>query len=370
MQGWRRVFTVAITFVLALWPNSSAEPQLEAADAKRLPVHTSASRAEYLLGEPVRLQVTFTNVGDEELKVAEAFYEGSEPEIPVYIDGQRFYFGYLNSWSPPNGVPLKPGESWHYWLRVGFGSCGSDRSQARPERRLAFEKPGVYQIRTGFDGKPVRSYDHESNTIKVTFKEPAGVDTKVWQRLQQMDGIFARLQWYKGPSKEQVPKLLDLLDEFPQTGYAETFRSALRRYYFSQRSQVSLDERAKIRQLTGITDVYEFKDPRLDAKTEMRFDPAKIKVHDTTISLSLETLLQMLTEQTKIPFDASPYLKRRTISLWTHAVPGWGKPPVNVREYMDSEWVTDRLNAWWIKRGDGYALIREEDPPDEPKPAK
>jgi hypothetical protein len=42
-------------------------------------------------------------------------------------------------------------------------------------------------------------------------------------------------------------------------------------------------------------------------------------------------------------------------------VPGWGKPPVTVREYMDSEFVTDRLHAWWVKRGDGYVLVCDDE---------
>ncbi len=344
------------------------------------PVTLATPRSDYLLGEPVLLDVGFKNLTQQELRHREPVAKDVEPDIEVYISGngrefERCLMCGAIAKRVPRYVTLKPGEAISYRLRVlrnartGFQSISPRRASA-----LAIERPGEYFLKVLYPTFSVQGPSHiESNVVAVRVKEPTGLDAKVWQRLQEMNrpekpmnvdaelweriqhryGVFAGIQSDSGPSVEHAKNLIGILWESPKTSYAEAFRSALRRFYFSQRLQVSLEERARIRQLTGVTDVHEFKDQRLDAKVEMGFDRAKIKVHDTWISLSLETLLETLREQTRIPFEASPDLKRRTISLFT--------PPVNAREAMDSDWVTDRLNAWWVKRGDGYVLIREED---------
>ncbi len=320
---------------------------------------------EYLLGEPVVLQVVVTNFAQGELVVGESFPGGIEPEIAVYINGERFKYGYPNDcwlWDGPK-VSLKRREAWTYTLRVA-----ASRAHPAAERiQLAFEKPGIYEIKsgwprvTGLTPEQIRKYGEESNTIKVVVKEPTDVDAKVWQRLQRIPSVPSGLQWHEGPYVEHARELIALLEEFPDTGYRDSFRSGLRRFYFSQRSKVSLDERAKIRQLTGITDPYEFKDPRLNAKMELPLAAKALKVHDSSVELRLGALFDMLRQQSGVVLEASPYLKRRTVSVWTKNVPGWGKVPQDLHGYMDLDSVTDKLNAWWVKRGDGYVLVCDDE---------
>lgn len=340
--------------MLLFWPTPNSSPA-RCPDQNKNPIHLGTARGEYLLGEPVLLQLTLTNLGLEGFKVPEAFLQISESEIPIYVDGRRFLLGYP-SWRPSShaSLLLQSGQNWKYWLRVGYGYFEHEHEQGAPPTRLVFDKPGTYTLRTGSGPRDPQPYNQHSNEVSVRIRTPAGVDAKVWQRLQKMEGIFGALQWYEGPWREHVPKLIDLLEEVPETGYAETFRSALRRFYFSQRLKVSLEERAKIRQLTGITDLREFKDPRLDVLIEPPFDPAKARIRiDGSIQLRIDTLLEVLAEQSKVPLEATTYLRRRTV--------GFTKPPPDLRGYMEHDFVTDRLHAWWVKRGDGYVLVCDEE---------
>src|SRR5262249_40098385 len=148
------------------------------------PVSLSTPKPEYLLGEPVILDMTLTNNTEQAVTIVKPLlhHDTDYDTIPVYIsqDGkafERFLFspdltddlkreiGYIKTLEPRQSL------TYQTWVLCEF----------RNGRKLAFDKPGTYFIRTRYSLNAGVLVHLESNVIEVKIKQPEGNDAVVWR---------------------------------------------------------------------------------------------------------------------------------------------------------------------------------------------
>jgi hypothetical protein len=338
------------------------------------PWKLTVTKEAILLGEPVVLDLTFTNHHNMDTTIAESLVDDREFSCPIHIAqaGQpfrRFSFGYPDVHRV--GVSrhtLGPGKSWTYRWRL-FSSWIEAET-------LAFPKAGTYQVRLESESSNRQPGQIMSNTVTVRINDPNGVDALVWQSIRD-PGIFdllqsgrmynradpaAALQHEKSRPRvacqTTVYQVARLLEQFPTTGYRDAFQYALRRVYHRQRDKLALDEQAKLRALLNIQDVYEFKDRRLELP--ILFDESKaVRVYaDGSATITIEKLLPMFHHQTGLILEAAPELKARQIGIDP-------KKLRDIRQYMEA--ISDALEASWTeKEGDYFLAAPAADKPAAP----
>ena len=139
-------------------------------------------------------------------------------------------------------------------------------------------------------------------------------------------------------------ELLDLVQQFPKSGYAEGLKHSLRSYYYSKASWLRDDPyMQKVRKLLDI----DLKDPHLYPE-DQRLE-AKIQ-YDYPELTAIQKICDDLSEQSGVPLRVHPNLRIIRMSGIPRTEP--------LRKFMEN---SDGDSAKWIKDGDGYQLL--------PKPA-
>jgi hypothetical protein len=317
----------------------------------------TTQRAEYLLGEPVLLNVEYKNLTQQAIQATVGYDVGSF-EIDGSKDNEHFHRILVTDvvdCAIRSGTTLQPGESCHYPLRVL-------QHHRKEGVVLAFEKPGIYWLKVAYPNYPDPI---PSNAIQINIKQPEGSDAIVWQRMQHPH-FCNFLQWGElsdppNPGDKRVPlyplryaayketaiQSAVILEQFPTTGYRDALQFALRKVYHRQRDKCAPDEQVRLRKLLNIQDVYEFKDRRLELP--ILFDESKaVRVYaDGSATITIEKLLPIFRNQTGVTLEASAELKARQIGIVPQKLR-------EVRHYMEA--MSDALEASWTEKEGDYFL--------------
>lgn len=247
----------------------------------KVSVTLTSPRYEYLLGEPVILEVAVRNDMTDTIKAFEVFVKNVEPEIKVYFsqDGQTFQeyeIGiYLIHRMSRRIKILKPGEVWKYELRVLY--------TLKNPSGLAFEQPGIYFLKVIYPLWWAESKDRlreilkfPSNVIRVQILQPTGLDEKVWERIKSNEFLYfiqsgwVKLEWeevekfksVKGRLTDKdwvemwygktVVKVIEVLQSFPESRYHPTLREALRLFYEANKFKLTSEQVKTLRSVLGI----------------------------------------------------------------------------------------------------------------------
>ena len=334
------------------------------------------SKKEYVLGEPVVLDIKATNVSGRDLNA-------SEGEISIYLskddhDFQRFQPGLSDVIScgkySPRNFALGTTQERREWVvytempdekKVDDGIFLRNSPKIRNPvmapadkwGRLALDKPGRYWIKVGYplavwDSMP-KGQTYESNTVEISVKPPKGVDVKVWQKLNNPRYLFflqaAQVPWiYQGDKRRTFPEvpgeLVDLFTKMPTSSYHDDIKEALTRYYWHRRRPLSPkkafadEELTLIRKAVGIKDFVNGPfpdDARLDAKITFDFPPMTTRLQ----------AFDYFSDQTGVPLAMDPRMEKSIVTPL---------PKMSLRTFM-RRWNFGLTK--WIKHGDGYKLI-------------
>lgn len=246
----------------------------------KVSVTLTSPHHEYLLGEPVILEVTVRNEMTEAIKAFEIFVEDVEPEIKVYFseDGKAFQ-EYKIGIYPIHRIirrvkTLKPGEAWKYKLRVLY-TCKNPSG-------LVFEQPGTYFLKVIYplwwaESNRLRGIlKFPSNVVQVQVLQPTGIDEQVWEQIKSNEFLHfiqsgrVKLEWeevekaksIKGRLTDRdwveirygktVVKVVEVLRSFPESRYHHALRYALRLFYEANKFNLTPEQAQTLRLVLGI----------------------------------------------------------------------------------------------------------------------
>jgi hypothetical protein len=337
------------SFVLWFVGGTAVKAQLPAAPEPDKRLTLTASRRDYLLGEPVVLDLTFRNHLLEDMRVLEVFVEPGHYEAPLWIarEGDRFqeFSPNIAIWKRTRRViALPPGESLTYKYRA----------MAAPWRRfrLAFPTPGTYRVYAVYPlytSGARQTVELASNAVDVHVKEPQGEDARTWQQLNN-PALLALLQTEEIDERAtHVPtKLAEILYASPKGGYAPALRHVLSKIAPVMRDKLSFAEAKRWGESLGIDGFARLEDDptdkRLDAILKQAFER----------EMTVEEFLKSLSQAGGLPLDTTPEIKTKTRRM-----------AESVRSVRESMRILRRAyDASWERRGDGYVLV-----PFRPDPA-
>jgi len=319
----------------------------------RVRVTLDTPRTEYVLGEPILLNVAVKNVGREALKAWKVHTDYTEPEIIVLIskDARSFdryvmgVFGAVNF-----GViveVLKAGESREYSLRVLYAE--------RHRTRLALKEPGRYWIKVRYPlitPEPLRRTELESNTVEVRVNQPKPADAEVWQAIRAPEFLRFIQCGVGHPKRPDVPrKVAELVRKHPKSTYDAALRWALNRYYERAvypkgrqwaQQQPELEE---IREALGMPKEPEGPFPddrRLDVTVTFRFPEFT----------PLEDVFDVISVASGVPLRLAPELRIRRMRT--------AQITESVRKFMRLQ--VDIDGSWVPEPDGGYRLVPTKAP--------
>jgi hypothetical protein len=321
-----------IAFLVANAVASAASPPVS--------VRLVAPRTDYLVGEPVLLDVVVRNISDSKLAAYNVGYDGYEHITEIFISKREKFNKFLfNEFTclEPSVYTLGPGESSNNPVRLLFGRAGRKRPAG-----LAFAEPGTFTVKVVYPLLLVgdqRVYRIESNPVQVTINAPVGADNEVWRRIRSPE-VFDFLQFDDGPEQERaVVKIVEALRASPGSRYKASFEPALRRFFERREDLLAPADRRKIRELLDVPESDLFpEDERLDAVVQLESANAPIGV-----------FLESLSRQSRVRLSASGEVGMRS---WHSS-----RQTAVLRNEMES--LSQCMKASWKRHGSGYVLSRE-----------
>jgi hypothetical protein len=331
-----------------------------AAAADPVRVELASDSQEYVIGEPVVLSVTVTNVSQDEIQV---LVDALDYHIGILIsqDGTRF-----KQYTPgdrfipyviPRAEPLGPGESKVHTFRVLYTSYSRETPQRRSH--LVFEKPGMYLVKARYPLFGKRE-SFESNMIRVRINQPQGVDAEVWKQINSPHFLYflrsAEPNSVLRDYGDTPLRAARLLQSIPKSSYSPAIKYALERRY-RERRRYMLRERALedpelqlIRSVTGIEEPPEGPFPddrRLDVQISSHFPELT----------PLDEVCRQISRQGGVTLTVAPELRIRRMK----------RAPLteSLRRFMASLSGGGRT-AKWIRDGDGYRLVPLPQPEAQP----
>jgi hypothetical protein len=323
---------------------------------KRVTLETQ--RRDYLLGEPVVLDLRFRNLSNETIKVVEVFVEPTYYEAPLWISRQGEQF---QTFRPNTEIAkrerrtlvLKPMGSLTYKYRVvGVPSN---------EVRLALPKSGAYRVYSLYPlyvaGGSPQSRELPSNVVEIRIQEPSGEDAKVWQQLRRDPALISLLQAeaVDEEHKDTPVRMAEILIAYPASRYAPALRHALLKVVPRLKDSVSFEQASRLADILGIKDFARAEDDpkekRLDAIRKESF------MQHTTVG----HVLRSLSKDSGLALDSTPPLKSRTIRM--------ADSLATVRDCMRT--LRSAVDGAWERRGEGYFLVPvDADKIADPKQSK
>ncbi len=224
------LFTVAVALI---------GQAMLAGEGDLVAVSLASPREQYLLGEPVLLDISIRNSSAGPFKA----FLIPDDYIQVFVGPEGTSRGLINPSGADNKLALTPAtlepkETWSHHLRV-IHNVRSD-SQGRMIYELALPKPGNYAINIslplmladpgGVETKDTNRY-YKSNVIRIRVKMPVGDDAKIYEAIKDGDsGHFLRTGrplTGSGLDHATALKMARLLRKYPRTGYRYAMRHAL-----------------------------------------------------------------------------------------------------------------------------------------------
>lgn len=219
----------------------------QSATVPPLQAHLEPQQSEWVLGVPVELTASVTNVSNAPVKT----YSDLGPEwegIDFFISedgstfhrfrGPQWYVGDLED-IDPGIITLKPGamvqESFSL-LWNGPGNTG----RPSPADGFAFPHAGTYFVKARASSKVG---DLMSNVIRVLIRQPQGDDTAIWEALKADQGL-ARYYSYSNAATLQGEKLQQLLNKYPNSSYAGYMKKVLS-VYARQKAEIEAAKKAR-----------------------------------------------------------------------------------------------------------------------------
>jgi hypothetical protein len=207
-----------------------------------LDLSIEANKAAFVFGEPVYLTAKLSNQspGPIALRREEEF-------LLLYLSGDGMQFrlieeGIVAYHLSEHGVRneiLQPGEQWEFKAVVHHTHL--------THSRLVINQPGEYLLGAEYGGynfgdNPDGSsnYLKSSNTIRVSFAKPEGVDAQVLEMLRGEDGTFkdygylVREAMSKTGRGKVIEKLYDVVQNYPGSVYAPIVHRGLIRFFEQQ----------------------------------------------------------------------------------------------------------------------------------------
>lgn len=203
----------------------------------------------YVLGEPVRIQISFANNGQTKRLVPSEGVEAGSLKIFVANKENGEYKEYRTAgWGTERGRPLdlEPGAKHHYpeatilWNGKPKLNHFSDVElnealRGRIATKYAFQEPGVYFIKgrsfVGENFQPV-----ESEPIRIEILKPGGPDLAVWIRIKGNMEIAYLMQRSsfntEDPSKKHdlISEIEQILSDYPNSVYSSYLRPNLEKF--------------------------------------------------------------------------------------------------------------------------------------------
>ncbi len=234
-KGAFAVCRVIIAFALGLHANHALAMQSKPTWSPPIEVKLRASKPWYLLGEPIRLHIAVTNLGESPLTFLEPEVRHTEPEIRVLISRDRKEFrqyclGICGDAIVVHRVrTLQPGEVCQYEMRVLY--------DAHQPGNLAFPEAGEYWVKVVYplDVGSNRLWSgavfpQESAVVRLHLREPEGEDVAVW-KIVRSPPVLAFLQTGHGKRNPEIPaKMVEVLARARRGAYEVPIRWALREY--------------------------------------------------------------------------------------------------------------------------------------------
>lgn len=320
-----------------------------AQDAVPLKVVVTTPKQIFVLGEPIPLDVSVTNVAQEAIKAYDIIdhSHGSCPEFGIYIAQEDEAFRSYTPGdciqadiSPRRVFDLKPNGTLDYQLRVLYANA--------PPSNLAISEPGTYAIAV----KHPQVERVKSSVVKIRVTEPRGVDAKIWNAVQSRAFLYF-LHWGAVAKEDAAIPLraAELLKSHAESSYHDDLRWALKEYYQRHKDELSDYEAQLIREVARIAV------PRPDPTVlddDARLD--QVITYHFPNQTPLNNVLRKATRQSGVSLAVDPKLQKRTMASARVTQP--------LRTFMHG---LANSGAHWIRDGDGYLLAALNAPREEEK---
>jgi hypothetical protein len=201
--------------------------------ATPLQAHLEPQQSDWVLGVPVKLTASVTNVSNAPVKTYSALgpeWEGIDFSISEdgstfhSIRGPEWYQGELEDIGVAT-ITLQPGEKVQASFSLLWnGPPGTMRQSAW--NGFAFPHAGTYCVGARASSKVG---DLISNVVRVVIRQPQGDDAVIWEALKSDKSLA---QYYALPNGDaaQGKKLQQLLDKYPNSSHAPSMKKALAMY--------------------------------------------------------------------------------------------------------------------------------------------
>jgi hypothetical protein len=201
--------------------------------AAPLQAHLEPQQSEWVLGVPVELTASVTNVSSAPVKT----YSDLGPEwdgidFLISEDGSTFHGVRGPQWYQGDledigvgTITLKPGAK----VRESFSllwNGPADIGRQSAADGFAFPHAGIYFVKARASSK---LGDLVSNVVRVVIREPQGDDAAVWEVFKADKGLA---RFYSSPNVDpnRAEKLQELLSRYPNSSHAVFMKKALAVY--------------------------------------------------------------------------------------------------------------------------------------------
>jgi hypothetical protein len=211
-----------------------------------LQAHLEPEQSEWVLGVPVELTASVTNVS----RVPVQTYSNLSPlsgGIGFFIseDGSTFHTFSGPEWylgarvdMMPGTITLKPGAK----VKAPFSLLwnGPADTKGTPTDGFAFPHVGTYFVKAKASS---HFGDLISNLVRVDIRQPSGDDAAIWETLKADKGLAWFYDFPQG-SASQGEKLQRLLSKYPNSSHAASMKRVLA-VYARQKAEIEEVEKAR-----------------------------------------------------------------------------------------------------------------------------
>jgi hypothetical protein len=303
-----------------------------------LELKASVDKPSFLIAEPILVNVVLKNLSPN-VVAFQRRYEETLQDVKVFVSRDGVIYSRYRPFGSPDikrggeAKPLEPGAELHFQIRILLS--------ATEAKHLAFESSGPVCIKVHYpvlgpkiDGLP-RAL--ESRVIECRVVDPATEEKPIHDALKQ-DGLAFVMHHLDG-KPENVARLAELLERYPESAYRAAIWDALSQYFWRRWQSLDRERRVKLQKLLDIQFIDDVKDPRLDMFV------LGLQEQEMTV----DKLLEGVSHQSGIELRAPAELGSRRVELST----------VHRTSRLCMSYLSHVLRARWIKTEKGYVLSRD-----------